>query len=305
MAKTKRGRSKPKTDHAQAAVDAVIAALETGVPPWRCSWATNVGLPKRSTGEAYRGINVFVLLARAVREGWGNPYWFTYRQAEALDAQVRKGSKATPVYYYGTVQTDDGEDEDDPRARRFMRTFHVFNAAQIDGLPDRYDVVPPIRPDLEYGSDAVPDTVEPYFAAIPAQVVHGGSLPCYQPSTDVITMPPIETFAKRSLYWSTLAHEVAHWTGGKTRLARTFGTDRAAYAYEELIAELTSVMVGTQLGLPADHMEDHAGYLEHWIDAMRADRTILFKAAAHAQTAFDLMNSYQEGADAEPLPMAA
>ena len=100
-------------------------------------------------------------------------------------------------------------------------------------------------------------------------------------------MPDVAAFRTRDLYRSTLAHELAHWTGHERRLARSlggrFGSD--AYAMEELVAELASAMVGAELGLPVDHLDDHASYLASWLKVLKADSRAILTAAAKAEEA--------------------
>jgi len=82
-----------------------------------------------------------------------------------------------------------------------------------------------------------------------------------------VTMPPAHLFAAFDHYYATLAHELSHWTGHPSRLSRNlknrFGT--SAYAAEELIAELSSAILGAELGLPVTHLDSHASYIEHWL----------------------------------------
>ena len=79
---------------------------------------------------------------------------------------------------------------------------------------------------------------------------------CYTPATDTINMPNADAFvdtpdatATQSFY-STLLHEHVHWTGHESRLDRlkSKGKFTSDYAYEELIAELGSVILAVQLG---------------------------------------------------------
>ena len=86
-------------------------------------------------------------------------------------------------------------------------------------------------------------------------------------------------------------HELSHWTGHPSRLARDlknrFGT--AAYAAEELVAELSSAMLGAELGLPVAHLDSHASYIEHWLKLLRDDDRAILTAAAKAEEASSLL----------------
>ena len=86
-------------------------------------------------------------------------------------------------------------------------------------------------------------------------------------------------------------HEMSHWTGHHSRLARDlknrFGS--AAYAAEELIAELSSAMLGAELGLPVAHLDSHASYIEHWLKLLKDDDRAILTAAARAEEAASLL----------------
>lgn len=122
---------------------------------------------------------------------------------------------------------------DTERAGRFVaRAYSVFNADQVDCW------TPPLVPVLSEAERIA--SAEEFFAAIPAQIDHGGNSACYMPALDRVQMPTFGQFERATSYYATLAHELTHWTGAKSRLDRKlsgqFGSE--AYAMEELIAEL-------------------------------------------------------------------
>ncbi len=130
-----------------------------------------------------------------------------------------------------------------------------------------------------------------FFAAIPVNLRHQGCEAYYEPSADRVTMPPASLFNGFDHYYATLAHELSHWTGHATRLGRDlknrFGT--AAYAAEELVAELSSAMLGAELGLPVTHLDSHASYIEHWLKLLKDDDRAILTAAAKAEEASSLL----------------
>jgi antirestriction protein ArdC len=125
--------------------------------------------------------------------------------------------------------------------------------------------------------------------AIGADVRHGGNWAAYVPVGDYITLPDLDQFEQASAYYSTSAHEHAHWSGHDSRLARDltgrFGTD--AYAAEELVAELSAAFTCARLGISATPRPDHAAYLASWLRVLRADSSALFHASSKAQAATD------------------
>jgi len=111
-----------------------------------------------------------------------------------------------------------------------------------------------------------------------------------------VQMPPFETFIDPESYYATLAHECTHWTRHPTRLNRDFGRKRwgdAGYAKEELVAELGAAFLCADLGLELTPREDHAAYVENWLQVLQADKRLIFTAAAHAQRAADFLHGLQ------------
>ena len=236
-------------------------------------------------------MNVFWLWMVADMCGYASPFWMTYNQAKELGAQVRKGEKSTIAIFYKSYTKeveapDTGEKTDE--SRRVLKAYPVFNADQVEGLPEHFhpaatlDVVEPEGRQAELDS---------FFAGIPAVLRHQGDEAYYDPVADRVTMPPAHLFSGSDHYYATLAHELSHWTGHASRLDRNlknrFGS--AAYAAEELIAELSSAMLGAELGLPVTHLDSHASYIEHWLKLLKQDDRAILTAAAKAEEASRLL----------------
>ncbi|MBN9504768.1 MAG: DUF1738 domain-containing protein [Altererythrobacter sp.] len=266
---------------------AIIEKLEAGTRPWVKPWrGVPVSRPLRSCGTPYRGMNTFWLWMVAEAAGFASPYWMTYRQCQALGGQVRKGEKSTIAIFYRTYdrQVEDESGEEDTETRRVLRAYAVFNADQCDGLPEMYRPAPPVEAGEPEGREA---RLDHFFASIGAALRHHGSEAYYEPAVDRITMPPATLFDGYDHYYATLAHELSHWTGHGSRLARDlknrFGSE--AYAAEELIAELSAAILGAELGLPVAHLDSHASYIAHWLELLRSDERAILTAAARAEEA--------------------
>jgi antirestriction protein ArdC len=109
-------------------------------------------------------------------------------------------------------------------------------------------------------------------------------------------MPPFETFRDAESYAATLAHELTHWTKHGKRLARDMGRVRhgdEGYAKEELVAELGSAFLAADTGIVPEVRNDHAAYIQSWLQALKDDRRLIFMAAAHAQRAVDYLHGLQ------------
>lgn len=266
----------------QEVTDKIVAAIESGTPPWRRSWkgksnTLNMSLPYRHNFEAYRGINIMLLLM----EGRQSPFWFTYRQAALLGAQVRGGEKGTMIVFFKPFESKEKDSNGKPKKVFVLRSYTVFNADQIDNLPVIYT-----NPTSEV---PLPD---PYFDKCGADIRYGGNSAFYMPSGDFIQMPMEKDFETKADYWATKAHELVHWTSHETRCNRSLKGRFGDYAYgaEELIAELGAAFIMAKLGLcPPEHQPGHASYLASWLRMMKEDKKAIFKAATDAQAAADFI----------------
>lgn len=295
--------SEKRVDVYTRVTNQILAELENGVLPWRKPWnSTNaIGCiirPLRHNGVPYTGINILMLWATAVDGGFSLPTWMTFRQALELGAHVRKGEKGSLVVYANTLtrteQSDRGEDVD--REIPYLKSYTVFNVAQIDGLPDTY-YAPPAPPPLAPVRIA---HAEAFFAGTKAVVRHGGVRAFYSPAADHIAMPPYEAFRSPEAYYAVLGHETVHWTGHRSRLDRdlTGAKKTESYAREELVAELGAAFLCADLNLVPAVREDHAPYIASWIRVLKDDKRAVFQAARHAQRAADYLHGLQPADDA-------
>lgn len=289
----------PRQDVYTRVTDKIIADLEQGVRPWMKPWnaehaAGRITKPLRHNGQAYNGINILMLWSAAVTEGYSAPIWMTFRQAKELGANVRKGEKGELVVYANTItRTEENSDgEEVEHAIPFMKGYTVFNVEQIDGLPSHYyQLADPVLDPVERI-----DHAESFFAATKADISHGGNMAYYAIQADRIQLPPFESFRDAESYYATLAHETTHWTRHPSRLDRDFGRKRwgdEGYAQEELVAELGSAFLCADLGITPEIRDDHAAYIDSWLEVLKQDKRAIFSAAAHAQRAVDFLSSLQ------------
>ena len=292
-----------KRDVAQDITNLIIRKIEEGTLPWRRPWKKTGagGAQLRANGVPYTGINRLYLWAAADAMGYESRYWMTYRQAQELGGQVRRGEAAEPSIYFNTTkktEVDRATGEESSRTIRFMRAYSVFNASQIDDLPAHFypDPVPEAPPTPSQKAAAI----DAFFAPIPTEVRYGGDRAFYSPGSDFIQMPHRHSFVDEDGLVATIAHETGHWTGHPSRLARTFGKrfGDKGYAFEELVAEQISARICYELGLPADLHESHASYIGHWLDILKSDKSAIITAAAKADQAFNYLAAFS-GYDSE------
>jgi len=283
-------------DIRQAITDKIIAMLEKGGNEARTRWtkAAQRGFPRNGkTGDAYQGVNVLILWDAAIESGYASNVWMTYKQAESIGAQVRKGEKAVMCAYFEMVkrkgnEADQGEGDEGGKAGFFLmcKPFWLFNVAQIDGLPESFTA--PAEVTAEFSPI---EAAEKMLAASGATINHGFDGAFYAPSKDQICLPTRERFTSPENYYATALHELTHWTGHESRLNRQFGKRFGddAYAFEELVAELGAAFVVGHVGFVDATIENHAAYLESWLKVLKNDKTAIFTASKQASLAYDFI----------------
>jgi len=288
----------------------IVAAIENGagefVMPWHRS-GVSAALPHNPISKnTYSGANVISLWIEQKERSYSSNQWATYKHWQSVGATVRKGEKAVHCAYFSqglkTKQNEQGEDE--TRSFMFAKPFFLFNADQVEG----------------YSASGTPDTLpenlvqrienaDQAIKATGAEIIEGGQRAFYRPSTDAIYMPDQWRFRDgdgnnaTQAYYSTLLHELTHWSGAETRLNRTkgkrFGDD--AYAFEELVAELGAAFLCASLGIENEPRIDHAQYIEGWLRVLNSNKNAIFSAASLATKAMQ----YILKAEAQPEAIAA
>lgn len=288
----------------------ILDKLERGVMPWARPWGSRGagGRPLRHCGTPYTGINTLFLWAVADASGYRSRHWMTYRQAQALGGQVRRGEAASlSVFYSQFSKKEKGRltCEAQTRRIRFLKAYGVFNADQIDGLPEHY--YPPETPSEVREPSEHRAKIDGFFARLPIDTRHGGNSAYFSPSGDYVQLPAHEQFHSEELYASTYAHEAIHWTGGKARLDRTFGKrfGDSAYAFEELVASIGQCLVCAELELPPELHDNHASYIDHWLRILKRDNSAIIHAAAKAEAAFAYLQALAAGNGANEAPHTA
>ncbi len=295
--------STSRFDVYEAITNQITTAIEAGAGKVQLPWHRNGSSITRpvniASGNGYRGINTIALWAAADACGFAQGVWGTYRQWQERGAQVRKGEKSSLIIFYKQFEpgeASDGDDASDSAQRRFMaKASHVFNLAQVDGYI-------PKSPVPEIDQVARDARTEQFIAATGATVQIGGESAYYRPSTDEVRMPDRIRFTGTATstptegWYSTLLHELTHWSGAKHRLNRQFGERFGddAYAMEELVAELGAAFLCGDLGITAEPRPDHAAYINNWLRILKGDRKAIFTAASAANKAAEFLNAFSE-----------
>ncbi|WP_339145284.1 zincin-like metallopeptidase domain-containing protein [Pseudoalteromonas galatheae] len=268
----------------------LIKQLEQGTAPWQKPWKEGHGMMPYNpiSDKRYKGINTVHLMA----QGYEDPRWLTYKQAKSLGAQVRQGEKSTSIQYWKFTEERIKKDSKgktllDPKTQEPIKEFvklerpkvfyaNVFNAEQIDNMPERA-----VKQYTWDGNERAEQILKRSGARIRLDQADKAF---YRPSTDTIHLPPKEQFENAGNYYATALHELGHWTGHPSRLNRDlsnpFGSE--GYAKEELVAEISSMIMGEELNIGHD-TEQHAAYVGSWIKALKDDPFEIFRAAANAE----------------------
>lgn len=264
------------------------------------------GLPQNISGRTYSGGNSFFLMFNTAEQGYKTPVYMTFLQAKDQNLQVKPGEKSVPVFKWGlSIKDEDGnkiseevyntmskEERSKLVVRPFPRVFSVFNIDQTnleevnkkkyDAIVARFKVPEQEVKDTDgmYVNEALDRMFETKAWYAKIQYDKPSEQAFYRPSTDTIVLPmksqfklgqtPEEVYRDGMEYYSTALHEMAHSTGHEDRLDRSFGqhgTDN--YAHEELIAEMTSALVGSTMGFDRKILENNANYLSGWLNRLK------------------------------------
>ena len=260
---------------------------------WDKPWIdTSNGMPRNVDGKPYRGINVLLLLIQGSKMGYTQNIWGTLKSWNAKGGKIIKGSKSTKITFYKSFVSKDKETDEENKFF-ILKTFNVFNIAQVEGVT--------IQDDNQTLTNTVErdKLIDSFVAQTNAILKDGGNRAFYSPSSDFIGMPKLEQFKTTDGYYSTLLHELTHWTGAMKRcnrdLKNKFGSQ--AYAFEELVAELGSMFLCNKfniLGRDEEQMRNHITYLDSWIKRLKDDKKAIFQASTLAQKAFDFLDGLQE-----------
>lgn len=284
----------------QEVTDTIIQQLEKGTVPWHTPWIGGfngnvLGLPKNfTTNKKYQGINIVLLWSASIENGYTSTEWGTFKQWSEKKEFIRKGEKGNMIVYYDTFDKKvEGETQKIP----FLKASVVFNRCQLASFKQEE---PKFDPSLPILAESV-DFIEEFVANTEAIIQYDSNRACYVPLTDTIHMPPMEKFiaTERSTategYYSTLLHELTHWSGSPKRLNRLkgkkFGDDQ--YAFEELVAEFGAAFLSADFNITSSNHEDHASYIDHWLGILKSNKNFLLTAASEASKAVGYLQGLQ------------
>jgi len=294
-----------KSDLYQNVTDKIIELLEQGVAPWRCTWSKYGPARNFATNHYYSGINAILmnLTPHPI------PFFLSFKQAKAMGGHIRKGAKSECVYFFKTFHKDqDGKSlspqevqalhgmGEETKRIAFLKYFRVFNVADIEGIEIQI-------PEVKLQDHERIEQCETLIKNIPNPpefVYEDANRAYYAPTSDKLNVPDIRQFEIPEEYYATMYHELVHCTGHPSRLNReeiSKFTPFASsdYSKEELLAELGASFLCAHTGINAPEVtENSAAYLQGWLSVLKADKKLIFRAAAAAQKAVDYLRGNQD-----------
>ena len=297
----------------QALADQFVAALEQEKLPWMQPWVSNTQGPMEIrnaiSNRRYNGVNAVYLWLTAINKGYEDPRWATYKQCYDHGWHVRRGEHGTPVEYwmmYDTVNKkslsldearkiilDEPNREED--FRLYAKTFTVFNAAQIEGIP----ALPELSlddPNPEYVNEVAAEFWQRYLTNENI-TLEEGSRAYYTPATDSITLPPKSRFVSEEAYYDSAFHEAAHSTAEVGRLNRLVKyTEKEGRAFEELVAEIGGAFTMSAVFGEASQQirENNVAYIQSWAEDIKKDPNIVARAIQQAEGAANYLLEHGE-----------
>jgi|WetSurMetagenome_2_1015567.scaffolds.fasta_scaffold112787_2 antirestriction protein ArdC len=282
----------------------IVELLESQKLTWDKPWITLSKDGKRPhnalSGRSYSGLNQILLSIRQMRSKYPYSGWLTFKQIQDEGGRVLSGNKASSIFHYKLMYSDNmgrkyepeqvlqmslNEQQDlELRKSSLLLYYSVFNLAQTSGLPETYYALNESSILSEVEKD---ESAENLITNTKARIIHMvANEACYNYVNDVIFLPERNQFKGTVPYYETALHELAHWTGHKSRLDRSlknvFGTDD--YAKEELLAELCSAFLCADIGFSMS-ITNSAAYIQDWVRVLKADSRCIFKAIRGAEDA--------------------
>ncbi len=268
-----------RIDVYQIVTNRVIEMLEAGTVPWHKPWAAGAEQPiNLISKKAYRGVNVWLLAS----SGFSSPYWVSYKQAQELGGNVKKGESSTLVVFWKRLIVDDKENAGQKKAIPMLRYYRVFNVEQCEG----FEYPEPEPRTAQFNPINECEKIVNAMQKRPV-IESKNQRASYSRRDDVVNMPDKQSFDSEPEFYSTLFHELTHATGHESRLGRlqdsVSGFGSSSYAKEELIAAYLSAIAG----IVNTTIDNSAAYIASWLERLKNDKKLVVNAAAAAQKSSD------------------
>lgn len=276
--------------------DRIIEMVEKdNVLPWQKPWFMNENTGLKSNllnpERHYSFLNHILLCDCSDR------FYLTFKQLDELGANLKQGSKSNIITFWKILEKEAPNKFGrlEKKTIPMLRYFRVFGVSCIENLPEKYQKL------IDEAQNKQPENVkaknkkaEKYIANTKATIVNiNNNRAYYSPLDDLINVPDVNNFKSKDGYYSTLLHELIHWTGHQTRLNRDrhkFFADET-YGKEELIAEIGAAIIKRKFGFIS--IENSVSYVKNWLQIFKNDSSLLISAASKSQEAIEFLDRLQ------------
>jgi antirestriction protein ArdC len=264
-------------DH-KSITDKIILQMEAAGARWpipcHTDGNTNYIPFNAATKKPFRDVNILILWGSAARNNYEHGIWAAHAQWEAMGYKVHgKGLKPEKAVFWRTGSE-----------AYFAEPRYLLNCAQIEGyvVPER--TVSPEKDRLTAAAK--------YFVNIGADIRYDDGRTGFHNKGNFIQIPNIEHFSTSAEYYSNLSSLHIRWTAHRKQMKRDFRKHYGSngHVFERLVSQIGGAFLAAHLGIELAPMRDHEKYLPMWLTMMHDDNEIIFKAARHAQNAFDWLN---------------
>lgn len=281
---------------------------------WTDGRTAQFGLPQNLVGRPYTGSNAFLCQIHTTMEHYRMPVYLTIKQIRDAGGMIKKGEHSIPIFKWDLrIKDKDGkklsesdyrnmtkEEQAECTVRPYLKVYNEWNIDQTnleEVNKEKYDVIlkrfksEPIKDEVGmYKNEAFDNLLKEQSWVCPIEYEKFNESAFYSPKRDQIVVPskkqfnisntPEDVFKDGMEFYGTTIHEMAHSTGHESRLGRDgivkidqFGSDQ--YAKEELVAELTSALIGNAMGFDSRIRENNIAYLQNWIGSLKKDPKFL------------------------------
>ena len=281
---------------------------------WTDGRTAQFGLPQNLVGHPYTGSNAFLCQIHTTMEHYRMPVYLTIKQIRDAGGMIKKGEHSIPIFKWDLrIKDKDGkklsesdyrnmtkEEQAECTVRPYLKVYNEWNIDQTnleEVNKEKYDAIlkrfksEPIKDEVGmYKNEAFDNLLKEQSWVCPIEYEKFNESAFYSPKRDQIVVPskkqfnisntPEDVFKDGMEFYGTTIHEMAHSTGHESRLGRDgivkidqFGSDQ--YAKEELVAELTSALIGNAMGFDSRIRENNISYLQNWIGSLKKDPKFL------------------------------
>lgn len=284
----------PRVDLYQDITDKIILDLENDTVPWVKPWdSENVfTFPfNHKTGRTYSGMNVLMLWM----SGFATAEWATFLQYKELGLHIRAGEHATKIIRMETVKINDEDssgntenDSSEVETFSYARYHSVFSLQQTDYVFPNESLT---EQEDQNNLNEKFKNINSFVKKLGVRIRFIGGASYFDVNRDEIYLPQVKDFSSKESFYSTLLHELIHWSGHSSRMNRDLKNKFASedYAFEELVAELGSAFLCSHFGIRGKLQ--HVSYIQSWLKKLQGDNKFIFRAASKAQKAVDYLLS--------------